>query len=374
MAQQTLAAIRPRIEAVLQDVMPGAVIAVARDGQPPEQLAIGMDGHGQPLAVDSLFPVASITKLATALSILRLVEDGKLHYDDRLAARLPESAAAAAGVTLRMLLTHTAGLQGMEDEFAPWTSELTWAALSEAALRVAPAIAPGTRVAYSDVAYVLLALVVERTTAMSFPAACRRLVLDPLAIDGYLGEEPSRPPSWIGDEPGPHTGTPLEWHNSAFFRSLGLPASGLVTTAAGSLALVRAFAGMPANFLHAETRAAATHDQTGGLGGGLFGALDEPAEYASYPWGLGPELRLHRAPHFAPAHASAGSFGHSGSSGCITWADPAAGIAWSVLGTRHMAAWWGTPVLGDIGGIILDGRTGATMAGDISQAAPRRKS
>jgi CubicO group peptidase (beta-lactamase class C family) len=167
-------------------------------------------------------------------------------------------------------------------------------------------------------------------------------------MEGYLAEEPPRPPAWIGDEPGPHTGTPLEWHNSAFFRSLCLPACGLITTAAGVLALVRAYAGVPDDFLRPETRAAATRDQSGGVAGG-FGALDEPPEFASYPWGLGPELHERAQPVFAPAEASRESFGHGGSSGCVAWADPAAGVAWSILGTRHIANWWGDPVLSEIG-------------------------
>jgi CubicO group peptidase (beta-lactamase class C family) len=252
-----------------------------------------------------------------------------------------------------MLFTHTGGLQGMEDELAPWTPDLTWSVLSETALRVAPEVSPGTRLSYSDVDYDLLAMVVERLTDQPFPAACRELVLDPLGIEAYFAEEPPRPPAWIGDEPGPHTGTPLEWHNSAFFRSLCLPASGLVTTAAGALALVRACAGAPEDFLRPETRAAATRDQSGGVAGG-YGPLHEPPHSSSHPWGLGPELRDGAQPLFAPAEASPGSFGHGGSSGCITWADPSAGVAWSILGTRHAANWWGDPVLGQIGAAILE--------------------
>jgi CubicO group peptidase (beta-lactamase class C family) len=288
-----------------------------------------------------------------------------VHYADRLEAYLPESAAAQAGVTLRMLFTHTSGLQGMEEYEATWTPELTWAVEREAALRLAPVIAPGTRVAYADVNYVLLAIVVERLTNQSFPTACRQLVLEPLGIEAYFAAEPPRPPAWIGDEPGPQTGTALEWHNSAHFRSLCLPASALVTTAAGALALIRAFAGTPADFLGAETRAAATRDQTGGVSGGE-GPVDEPAEFTTYPWGLGPVLREHQDPYFAPAQASPGSFGHGGSSGCVTWADPAAGTTWSILGTRHIAAWWGDPVLGDIGAAILGGESGASAMADVA--------
>jgi CubicO group peptidase (beta-lactamase class C family) len=56
---------------------------------------------------------------------------------------------------------------------------------------------------------------------------------------------------------------------------------------------------------------------------------------------------------FAPSEASPESFGHGGSSGCVTWADPSAGVAWSFLGTRHVANWWGDPVFGEIGAEIL---------------------
>lgn len=71
---------------------------------------MGADARGRPLAPDSLFPVGSITKLVTVLNVLRLVDRGALHYDDRLDTYLPDSAAARAGVTLRMRFTHTSGL------------------------------------------------------------------------------------------------------------------------------------------------------------------------------------------------------------------------------------------------------------------------
>ena len=87
----------------------------------------------------------------------------------------------------------------MEDELAPWTPDLTWSVVSEAALRVAPELSPGTRLSYSDVDYVLLAMVVKRLTDQPFSAACRELVLDPLGMEGYFAEEPPRPPVWIGD-------------------------------------------------------------------------------------------------------------------------------------------------------------------------------
>jgi CubicO group peptidase (beta-lactamase class C family) len=334
--------------------MPGAVIAFAQGGRPIQRLAIGADGRGVALARETLFQVASITKLATALAILRLHDAGALHYEDPLATHLPDAAAARAGVTLRMLLTHTAGFNGWEFELAPWESGLTWPVIAAAALRTEPVVTPGTRVAYNDLDYVHLAVLIERITGESYPEACERLVLAPLGIEGYLGTEPPRPPAWIADVPGPGAGTPLEWLNSTFFRSIGLPASGLITDAAGALALIHAFAGEPADFLAPATRAAATRDQTGGLGGGPPITFHEPPPYTSFPWGLGPALRQHRAPHFAPEQAGPSSFGHSGSSGCVAWADPDAGVAWAILGTRHIATWMGTPLMGEIGAAVLE--------------------
>src|SRR5215213_3962051 len=290
MTEQTLETIRQRVsEALRRPAIPGVVVAVAREREPIEHLVVGTDARGQPLMVDTLFPAASITKLATALSVLRLVDRGALHYEDRLDAYLPDAAAARAGVTLRMLFTHTAGLQGMENYDTPLPPEAAWAALTEVALHAAPEVAPGTRLSYSDIDYVLLAMVVERIPGQAFPAACRQLVLDPLGMEAYFAPQPPRAPARIGAEPDPHTGTPFEWHNSAYFRPLCLPTSGLVTTAAGVLTLIRAYAGVPEDFLRPETRAAASRDQSGGVAAG-FDSVHEPPQFPSYPWGLGPEI------------------------------------------------------------------------------------
>ncbi len=98
-------------------------------------------------------------------------------------------------------------------------------------------------------------------------------------MEGYLDVEPPRRPAILAGDLGERTGTPLEPYNSAFWRSLALPWGGLLTTAAGVLALVRAFAGVPADFLPHDLVLEATRDQTGALGGGLF----EPLWWPSSP-------------------------------------------------------------------------------------------
>src|SRR5215211_3828882 len=172
MTEQLLETIRQRVsEALRRPAIPGVVVAVARDGEPIEHLAVGTDARGQPLAPDSLFPVASITKLATALSVLRLCDAGLLALDDALEQHLPEAVAARPGVTLRALLCHTAGLPvDVAPAHAPYAEGLDWQALGSACLLTPLEAPPATRVQYGNVGYGLLALAIERRTGEHFPA------------------------------------------------------------------------------------------------------------------------------------------------------------------------------------------------------------
>ena len=331
--------VQPAVEEILRtSQVPGMVIALTKEDGPVEHLVLGTDGQARPLRAETLFPVASITKLATALAILRLVAGGALRLDDPLGNHLPDAAVAGKGVTLRTLLSHTSGLPGdLSAELAPYTPELDWPILARACLATPPDRPPRTRVTYSNVGFGLLAIIVERVTGHSFATALTELVLAPLGIEGYLGVEPKRSPAWVVGELGEHAGTPLSPYNSAFWRRLSLPWGGLVTTAAGALSLVRAFAGMPTAFLPSALLAEATHDQTEGLSGGLVRGV---LEWPHCPWGLGVELHGDKMPHFSPAEASPTSFGHAGASGCLAWCDQAAGVAWAMLGCRTFESWW----------------------------------
>ena len=303
-------------------------------------LLYGTDAAGRPLNRDSLFPVASITKLATALALLRLVDAGVVALNDPLSLHIPEAAAAAhPGVTLRRLLSHTAGLpMDVSQERAAYTPGLSWPTLAEACLQTPLERPPFVRVQYSNTGYGLLAVVVERKTGMEFPVALGRLVLEPLGIEGYLGVQPPRPQVMLAGVRGPHTGTALEQFNSSFWNSLAMPWAGLLTTPEGALALVRCFLETPAGFLRLDTVAEALRSQTDGLAGGFA----KPLLWDPSPWGLGPELRGRKAPHWAPAPplVSPESFGHSGASGCLVWADPTSGVAWAILGTRTAGSGW----------------------------------
>lgn len=276
-------AVRRAAERVVGDgLVPGAVAALARGDGPVAHIVVGADAAGTPLAADTLCPVASLTKLATALAVLRLADAGALDVADPLARHLPDAAAAQDGVTLRHLLCHTAGLPfNYPEELAPMTAALTWPGIARAALRTAPTRPPGEVVEYSSLGYTLLGVIVERLTGQPFPEALAALVLRPLSIESYMGVVPPRATARIDGVPGLHGGTALDPYNSPFGLALCRPGGGLVTTAAGGLALVRAFLGHPADFLRPATRAAATRDQTGGVPG--VGPWPSPARRTA--WG-----------------------------------------------------------------------------------------
>ncbi len=341
--------LRSLVEQTLQSFgVPGLVIAYSKQSSAPKYLVVGTDSAKMPLQEDTIFPVASISKLAVALAVLRLADAGALSWRDPLTRYLPDAAAAQPGVTLQSLLTHTSGLpSSYPDEPELYQLGLTWPMIAQACLRTGLAQPPNSSVCYSDVGYSLLAIVVERITRQPFAAALSNLVLVPLGIEAYLGQEPQRPAAMIDVERSLFTGTPLEFYNSHFFRTLGEPAGGLFTNAAGALRLVAAYQQYPLGFLSAETAEAATQNQVAGLGGGVAGWF----HLSNCRWGLGPAL----APTFPwiPKEASTRSFGHTGASGCIVWCDPAVNRAWVVLGTKIADSGWCDQLFPQLGAALL---------------------
>lgn len=349
-----LATTPTQVQTAIEDVMttfqvPGMVVAFVRNGKSIEYLVHGTDASGYPLSENTLFPVASVTKLATALAVLRLAESGALTLDAPIANYVPDAAASQDGVTVRTLLTHTSGLPiQYYDKAVPFAERPTWSIIAKACLQTQLSTRPKTRVAYSNVGYMLLGIIVERITHQPFASALKTIVLDPLGIEGYFGVEPPRRPARIEDVK-KFTGTPFESYNTLYWRMRASPDGGLLTTAAGALQLIRVFLERERKFLHPETVTAATRNQVENLGGGMIEGLEWP--YC--PWGLGPELRDAKTPHWTPTAASPTSFGHIGASGCIVWADPIADISWAILGTKTTSNAWNQQGFSAIGNAIL---------------------
>jgi CubicO group peptidase (beta-lactamase class C family) len=131
--------------------------------------------------------VASISKLVTAIGVMRLVEAGKLDLDadvsPLLGWRLRNPAFPDAPITLRLLLSHRASLTDAAGYYAvPLGDEL--AAILDDPRAWDPAHAPGTFFRYANLDFPLVASIMERATGERFDLLMQRLVLRPLGIEG----------------------------------------------------------------------------------------------------------------------------------------------------------------------------------------------
>ncbi len=144
--------------------LPGAVVIVGRKGQIVYRKAFGnrsLVPTVEPMTVDTIFDVASLTKpVATATSIMILVEEGKLRLSDTVGKFIPDiEDDALKRITIQQLLTHTSGLRPSFDLSQKWEGrDGMLAALKKEKLRN-PA---GTRFVYSDVGFMVLGEIISR--------------------------------------------------------------------------------------------------------------------------------------------------------------------------------------------------------------------
>ena len=207
----------------LGQTFPSCALAVWHRGQVVLDQAWGAS-ESQAATTDTLFDIASITKLFTATVFLRCVSQGRVALDDPLYSVLPAFAdsgprpieggqdphtlqrqalePAFAGqrvdptqVTFRQLLTHTSGLAAWRDVFAvagpvpvaperhqPLQAQARWSQALAAIHHYPFAYPPGKRVVYSDIGFMLLGQAVAVLTGMSLAQAIQTWVLHPLGL------------------------------------------------------------------------------------------------------------------------------------------------------------------------------------------------
>ena len=183
-----------RIEKVVEQAIadgktPGAVVLVGRRGHIVYRRAFGQRSlePREAMTTETIFDLASLTKpVATAPSIMMLVERGQLRLSDTLGSYFPEMKdAAARGVTVQQLLTHVSGYAAGLDRTAAWQGRSgALAQLAQEPLR-RPA---GSQFEYSDINYIALGLLVERISGQSLAEFSRQNVFAPLKMErtGYL--------------------------------------------------------------------------------------------------------------------------------------------------------------------------------------------
>lgn len=152
--------------------VPGASVLVARGGEILFRRSYGSADveAGIAAAPATNYRLASITKQFTAAGILRLADLGRLSIEDPVTVHLPELGATFDEATIRHLLTHTSGIVDYEEVIPQrWSRQLRDGdVLRLVAENPRFYFAPGTGYRYSNSAYALLALIVERVAERSF--------------------------------------------------------------------------------------------------------------------------------------------------------------------------------------------------------------
>jgi CubicO group peptidase (beta-lactamase class C family) len=292
---------------------------------------------------ETLFTAFSATKGITATVIHLLAERGQLAYDDPVATYWPEFAAhGKAGITVRHVLAHTAGVPQMPREIP--VSD--WSGLSRATASLLPLWEPGTRTGYHALTFgTILGEVAHRVDGRPLAQIVRDDISLPLGITSlYFGipDEAERHVASLENDASILRAAPVpadslhaqaiwppfpEWaslYNQPAVRRAVVPAAGGVMTAR---ALARHFAALIGSgaegvrLLPATRVWAATALQPGGLDMVLKEHLSRGLGYS-----------LGGSPSAMSARASA--FGHRGFGGSIGFADPEYGFAFALLKNR----------------------------------------
>ena len=323
-----------RISALLRERIgagdfPSAVYLIAERGRRVFADALGdatREPEMRPASLDTIYDLASLTKpLVTGLLCARLVERRELNIDDRVAEHLPEfNQGDKREITIKQLLTHTSGLPA-------WRPIYILAKNKPDALAAVAAqqleYAPGERVVYSDLGFIVLGLLLQLATGRSLVELAQEEIFVPLKLEhtffnpsvamrtgvaacetGNAYERDMCERDFAGQT---YTGWRSEiiWgqvhDGNAHFLGGAAGHAGLFSNAADTLQLANQFIGELSHLLTAETCSLFRHNMTEGLN-----------EARSFAWQLA-ATKDSTAGETLPQDA----FGHTGFTGTSCWID-----------------------------------------------------
>ncbi|TLY28829.1 MAG: serine hydrolase [Nitrospirae bacterium] len=337
--------------AVEEGVFPGAVLLVRIRGRVAYHRAFGYAAlipQKEPAYLETVYDLASLTKpLATATAVLCLVQDGRLSLEDPLHDILEElKDSEIGGATVFHLLNHSSGLpawrpfyEGIAEQDRTYPGFLGSQAARQSVLdsigHESLAFPIGARSLYSDLGFILLGLLVERTTGRSLATFCRERAYGPLRAEPLFFIEamkefpvgPRDPPSNIhsvaATEDHPWRGHVLraEVHDENAYAMGGVAGhAGLFGTASAVLAVSGAwldsYLGRGSFFSPELVRHFVTRQ-------------DRTAESS---WGLGWDTPS--APSSSGTKFSPHAFGHLGYTGTSLWVDPVRELEVILLSNR----------------------------------------
>lgn len=191
-----------KIDAIFADAglkaerAPGGAVLVVRNGRIVFERGYGAADLRSLRKIDEHtdFRLASLSKQFTAMAIMLLVHDGKLHYEDRLTDIFPDFPAYGKSITIRHLLNHTSGLQDYEDLMPASDSQLPVEQIQIQDSGVLDLLKrqsrtnflPGSRWAYSNSGYVVLGLILRKVSGKPFPDFLSERIFAPLEMTSTI--------------------------------------------------------------------------------------------------------------------------------------------------------------------------------------------
>ena len=235
-----------RIKKVVTKVMqekhiPGLSIAVATPGGTIEEsYGLANVEYQQLVEKDSIFEIGSISKTFTAIGILMLQEEGKLSVNDKITKYFPQYPGWSE-ITLKHFLQHTSGIKDLTEtepfkstQKKDWTPQEVVAGIAKEPLD----FEPGQKAKYSNTGCILLGLVIEKVTGISYGDFLAEKITKPLGMTHtMLGSNSAIVPKRVSG----YAGNLM----NAEYASLLLPyaSGGILSTPADLIKLAKVFRG-----------------------------------------------------------------------------------------------------------------------------------
>ena len=297
-----------------------AVVRIERGGRCVYEETFGATtgaAGAVPIACDTVFDLASLTKLFVSTAALECVASGALAFDEPLVATFPDwRGTAHATITLRMLLAHTAGFQSGADY-----RTLRDANIETFALTTPLAETPGTRVMYSDLGFIVLGILLERVAQSSLSA-----IVTGLCARYGIADVRYRTPAGIRHKTIPATESDA-WRGcvQGFVHDEKAYLMNGVSGHAGLFGPANAIARLSECYLAVLCGRTSPLDPTLARAATTL-AADDPILRRGLGWALKTSDE-----NSCGARMSSATFGHTGFTGTSVWADPAADCSVTLL-------------------------------------------
>jgi CubicO group peptidase (beta-lactamase class C family) len=280
-------------------------------------------GFGEAKDPNTIFLLASITKPMTAIGMMVLADRGELKIEDPVHKFIPEfTEGDRKDITIKHILSHTSGLPDQLSENVELRQRL--APLEEfvkLSIKTPLLFKPGTEVKYQSMGLLLASEVAQRITKKPFRDFLKEVVFAPLGMnhtalgvgDFKIAETAQ---SQVDKAPALYGGgdnSTWDW-NSQYWRDLGAPWGGAHSTGGDLTKLLNYFLDPDDRVLKPATAQSMIVDHNRGL---------------NKPWGIGFAVE----PGSFAKGCSDRTFGHSGATGTLFWADPATKLTFVMLTT-----------------------------------------